>query len=335
MTEDYQPQPAPAPPPKPEPGPRDESGDPYVAAWSTEGHAIPWARPIPGATASGSEQAWAQAAPPTAPPPYEPVSLTTRPTAPPHPMLLLSSSRAAAAADLGLVLALALGLLSPMLLAIVIAKWLAGDDGVESLYAPLTAYQSLAFCAAAGGVAWWRGQTRASLGVGSSNWWLDIPLGLATVVAVQVLVMSVMSPLAYFWPAFGEEMSRNAGQLSNIFGSWTLTQIVVAMVFVAVSEEVLFRGFVLPRLRRLIGNWPLAILATTVIFALLHLGGQVPAALLLIALFSLPLCAVTAWRRSIVPAVIAHLLFNLAQVLWIRWYLSADPQAFSSSVLVL
>jgi membrane protease YdiL (CAAX protease family) len=71
----------------------------------------------------------------------------------------------------------------------------------------------------------------------------------------------------------------------------------------------------MPRLRRATGSWVLAVALSTVPFAMLHLLDQQAIAIGPIAILSIVFSVVTIMRRSIVPAIIGHTLFNLSQFL--------------------
>ena len=88
---------------------------------------------------------------------------------------------------------------------------------------------------------------------------------------------------------------------------------VLFAILVGTYEELLFRGFLMPRLRRATGSWLLAILLSAAPFVLLHLEDQEPVALAPIAILALAFSVATILRRSIVPAIVAHTLFNLSQ----------------------
>ena len=69
------------------------------------------------------------------------------------------------------------------------------------------------------------------------------------------------------------------------------------------------------RLRRTTGSWTLAVLISTAVFTGLHAIEQTLPALLLITILSLVFSVVTIWRKSIIPAVVAHALFDFSQFL--------------------
>ena len=87
---------------------------------------------------------------------------------------------------------------------------------------------------------------------------------------------------------------------------------IALMTVVATWEELLFRGFLMTRIRRFAQSWTIAVIASTVAFVLPHALEQTPAAMIPISILSLVLSLVTIWRRSIVPAIVAHALWNVA-----------------------
>jgi len=84
---------------------------------------------------------------------------------------------------------------------------------------------------------------------------------------------------------------------------------------IGIYEELVFRGFLMTRLRRGTGSWAVAVALSTVIFTSLHAFDQTHSALVVVAILSLVFSLATIWRRSIIPAIIAHALFDLSQLL--------------------
>lgn len=78
----------------------------------------------------------------------------------------------------------------------------------------------------------------------------------------------------------------------------------------AVLEELLHRGFVLPRLRVLVGGWRPAVLLGSAFFGALHFGqGLDGVASAFVS--GLVLAALYLWRGSLVPGIVAHFLANM------------------------
>ena len=80
------------------------------------------------------------------------------------------------------------------------------------------------------------------------------------------------------------------------------------------------------RLRRGLGSWTAAVVLSTTVFTLLHAVDQTPAALMPVAILSVVFSITTIWRRSLVPAIIAHWLFNLANLIGL-YYMAGESWA--------
>ncbi len=93
----------------------------------------------------------------------------------------------------------------------------------------------------------------------------------------------------------------------------------ILLVAVAINEEVIFRGLLMPYLRRVLGSWWWAAAISTLIFAGLHvpqqgiLGGGVQ-----IFAIGIVLAVFFVLSRSLIAVTLAHLLFNFAQFQLIR-----------------
>lgn len=88
---------------------------------------------------------------------------------------------------------------------------------------------------------------------------------------------------------------------------WMLAVIGLGVVVIApLAEEAFFRGFLYPAIRRWARPWP-AVLLSSVIFAVTHL---IPLVIPPIFVLALALAWLVEWRRSIVPAIVAHMVFN-------------------------
>ena len=123
--------------------------------------------------------------------------------------------------------------------------------------------------------------------------------------------------LMAFWPKLLEQMYENAQLIMAMVPKHHPLVLGLLSMAIAVYEELLFRGFLLPRLRRVTNSWFLAVLISTALFTAPHLVDQLPAAMVPIAILSLVFSVVTIWRRSIVPAIFGHFLFDFAQFLYL------------------
>jgi uncharacterized protein len=95
---------------------------------------------------------------------------------------------------------------------------------------------------------------------------------------------------------------------------------VVLSITAGITEEIVFRGFVLHALLVAAGSWPLALLLSSGVFGVVHAYQQPVGALraaLLGALLAVPLLA----GGSIYPAIAAHALIDVLSGLWLARYL--------------
>ena len=181
-----------------------------------------------------------------------------------------------------------------------------------------------------------RGQSLRSIGLGGqftiTNGIIHMVIGIACTGVAYALLISWLVASQYFWPGWIEEMGQNAQQLVNLIPAMHPLWFVPLMLMVGTYEEILFRGFVMTRLRRALGGWTPAVIVTTLLFTAAHVGDQKLAAMPIIAGLSIIFSIATIWRRSLFPAIIGHFLFNLSQMIGI--YLSS-PQWHSKVVPAL
>lgn len=156
-----------------------------------------------------------------------------------------------------------------------------------------------------------------------------VPQALATGFLVLCLLAFRWSDLALGLPRPGTQRIMwlpwlylpGFGALVVWVGTPPVTQLIglfALMVWIAVSEELMFRGILFPALRRRLRIWP-AMLLTSGVFGLIHLGNGLeigdfrPAAVQSVAAIStgLLLLAMRLRRGSIWPAVVYHLMWNL------------------------
>ncbi|MFN8050819.1 MAG: CPBP family intramembrane glutamic endopeptidase [Acidimicrobiales bacterium] len=146
---------------------------------------------------------------------------------------------------------------------------------------------------------------------------LDVPLGIAVGVAMQLVVIPVV-----YWPilrALGsstrelEQAARDLADSAHGAGGATLF-VLMACVFAPCAEELLYRG-VLQRSR----DWSSAVIGivvTSLLFGLLHLE---PLQFVGLALFGAA-SGVLVWRTGrLGPGIVAHIAFNAATVIPLLW----------------
>ncbi len=163
-----------------------------------------------------------------------------------------------------------------------------------------------------------RGLTARSVGLSWSGAIVNIAIGVAALVVVYGLVAVTMSLVWLFWPEVVGEMKENAQRIIELVPNLRPAQFVPVAALIGIYEELVFRGFLMTRLRRATGGWTLAVALSTIVFTGLHAFDQTPSALVVVGILSLMFSLVTIWRRSIIPAITAHALFDLSQLLLLQ-----------------
>jgi membrane protease YdiL (CAAX protease family) len=158
-----------------------------------------------------------------------------------------------------------------------------------------------------------RGQRPASLGLTTTGLGVDVLFGFFAAGAAFLLFVMLYLVLSLIWPAFIDQMTENATRLMTLIPRFHPLVFLPVAIVIALYEEVLFRGFLMTRLRRGTGSWTLAVILSTAVFTLLHAGDQTKAALVAVTALSLVFAVVTILRRSLLPAIVAHTVWNLSQ----------------------
>lgn len=168
-----------------------------------------------------------------------------------------------------------------------------------------------------------RRQSAASVGLSSRGLALNCLIGAgATAVAYGLIVLCSIL-LWLVWPTLLDQMEENAQRIQDMVPRLRPLGFAGMAAMVGLYEELVFRGFLMTRFRRATGSWVLAVLLSTAIFTALHALDQTHAALISVTILSLVFSVVTIWRRSLVPAIVAHALFDLSQLLGL-YYVAGD-----------
>jgi membrane protease YdiL (CAAX protease family) len=93
-----------------------------------------------------------------------------------------------------------------------------------------------------------------------------------------------------------------------------LPRMVLLILVASATEEIAFRGFLLPRLRMALGGWTPAVLAGAALFGAGHFY-EGPLATVQTAAMGLVLGLIFVWRRQILACVLSHVSFNVLALL--------------------
>jgi len=141
----------------------------------------------------------------------------------------------------------------------------------------------------------------------------EVLLALPVTILMFAGVMATATGGAIVTGADLETMSGPARSILSVFGRPTWGVILALAGSAAVFEEIVFRGFLLTRLRILLGHWPAAIAVGVVLFALPHLWEGWWGVILVLPV-GLILSVTFVARRSLVAPMAAHFLFNCIQL---------------------
>jgi len=157
-----------------------------------------------------------------------------------------------------------------------------------------------------------RKQRPALIGWTARNLLLEGLLGLPTTAVLLLVSVAMTVWLLLLWPELLPVVysNRKVG-LMETFPKMDIWQWIVLPIVVAAVEEPFFRGLLQQRLTVALGHPVWGVVAQAMLFAILHLY-EGPTAALAIFYLGVILGALTWWRQSLVPAMVAHALFNVA-----------------------
>lgn len=243
-----------------------------------------------------------------------------------HDMLIPTSSRGRAIGDIALftIIVLAVQVVAGILtFAVFDSSSEAITDDVASAQAArnremlpsMLAVMAVSSVVAIGFILKRRRQSLRSIGLHAGSLWINGSIGVAAAIAVPILIWVTLVGLHVFFPQLAQQMEENTERIKELFPNVGPAGFVAVAILVGVYEEIVFRGFVMTRLRRATGSWTAGVFISTIIFVGLHAMDQTISAMIAITILSLAFSLLTIWRRSILPAIVAHTLFNLAQFL--------------------
>jgi len=238
--------------------------------------------------------------------------------------LLFPLSRGQAIVDVVLVLAISLvfDLAIETLLSLIYGFSPDSADGIpialrKAMLFPMLGIRAVTTLGLVGAFVWFRRESFRAVGLSKRGLALDGIIGAALTLAIYGIILTTLFFLAHVWPNSSRQLNKNALVLLDLLPSAGPLAFFAMAATIGLYEELLFRGFIMPRLRRATGSWLMAVLLSSTIFTALHAMDQTPAALILVAILSISLSIITIWRRSIVAAIVAHALFDFSQFMFL------------------
>lgn len=166
-------------------------------------------------------------------------------------------------------------------------------------------------------------QPMAAAGLASRNILLDIVLGIPVAGASYLAYLVCFGLMTLFWPEGSQELAGNVERVRAMIPDLHPGLLLLLMLGVAAYEEFIFRGILVTHLRRITRSWLAGILLAGALFASMHIGGdvgtQAPAVFFPLWAVAIVWSLVFIWRRSLVPVIVGHALFNWVQLMAIRY----------------
>jgi len=214
-------------------------------------------------------------------------------------------------------LAFTLGITAAILLLGILAaavSLLARDLDERLLQLLLLPLQAMAWVAVVALILKQRGQSGLSVGWRRDQVFADACLGLGAAGAAYAAFLGSTLLLMLVWPAGAKAMQANEQAITEMLPPLPVA-LFALQIIVGFYEELVFRGFLLTRLRRVLKSWWLAIVVSSTLFAVPHVLDQEPVAAIPLFSVGVTFCIFTLWRKSVIPAMVGHAVFNTGQIL--------------------
>lgn len=199
----------------------------------------------------------------------------------------------------GLLLTLTFGVLP-------IPSWLIHSDSIGHLLAR----DAMVWCSAIIVLLWLTLVERlplSSIGFRRLNWKgvaFGI-LGAIVLTAIQVIQFAVVIPIFHLSTA--GIMARMQAIMQTPY--WYRVELVLRAAF---TEEVLFRGYLIEKVRQIFKSTALAVAVSVAAFTYAHLGGWGPVQLISVSGGGLVLAMLYVWRKDLPSNILAHFLSDAA-----------------------
>ncbi|VVC01529.1 CAAX protease self-immunity [uncultured archaeon] len=124
------------------------------------------------------------------------------------------------------------------------------------------------------------------------------------------ITVAVLSSVLLGWLGFldAELVGQKIVQLPAV-------SLVLAFSLAPIGEEALFRGYLFRKISEASGSWALGALLSSAVFAAMHVLYGSVAEIAVAFLIALVFCAFTQRAKSLLPAILAHSLFNFISII--------------------
>lgn len=235
-----------------------------------------------------------------------------RPVKPPYPLRLPELSFWQAAAGLGLVVVATISaMIGGSIVGFATVPW--GATEFDALV--IGKWIEAAVLVATAGVLVVLFRPRwAGFGITTMPFWRGVgwtAASLGAMFGATLLSALLIAPLMLLNPELNEQTMRDRAAFAEMLPTSDTLRTVFLLIAVSIHEEILFRGLLLPLLRRVVRSWWLAITIAAIVFGSLHIMQGV-LAIFQTALLAVVLSLCFLASRSLIPVIIAHFFYNLA-----------------------
>jgi membrane protease YdiL (CAAX protease family) len=151
---------------------------------------------------------------------------------------------------------------------------------------------------------WRNGESIRSLGWTLNHWWLDVLIGLVLFVPLRLATAyldSFLQSIGFSAP------STPLPAAPSVSGVGELIFALLLVVVVAISEETIFRGYLMLRFGRILSSARWAIVLSAFIFALGH-GYEGTSGVVTVGVLGVVYAIIYVWRRSLTAPMVLHFL---------------------------
>jgi uncharacterized protein len=135
--------------------------------------------------------------------------------------------------------------------------------------------------------------------------------------ATMIVVAIPVSAIGWATGVLERESVQRTQTIGVIASQGTIVEFILAAIFAAAFEEIAFRGFLTPRMRSVVGSWPIAVLLVSAIFGIGHIYEGLLATVQTAALGAY-FAVMMLVRRNVVAPALAHAAFNSIQLVFVR-----------------
>ena len=148
--------------------------------------------------------------------------------------------------------------------------------------------------------------TKAELGIDKALTWTDVLLAPAGFIVYIILSYFLTSISLHILPFYNADQVQDTG-FSGLGQGFEYVLAFATLVIIApISEELLFRGYLLGKLRKHVSTW-LAILITSLLFGAIHLAWNVGVDVFAL---SIVLCLLRIRTGRLWPSILLHMIKN-------------------------